>query len=96
MTEIIQGILDFDNGNLNGYENLQREKATFKEKVRQEWSVPLEKTVRIKLKGIDEDFEGTLKLVRNPVTINHKKPIQLKIGKTEFLSTDIKQCTVLP
>ncbi len=95
MTEITQGIFNFETGNTNGIENFRKEQGAIKEKIRQEWSLPLGKPVRIRLFGFDETIEGVLKLVRNPTVINHKHPVQLHINKTEFLSTDIEQCTVL-
>ncbi len=95
MTKPIQGILDFNNGNPNGYENFLLERKRLKESIRQEWSVPLDKTVRIRLYGFDEDIEGKLETAGYPTKISKKNPLPLKVGKIEFLSTDIERCAVL-
>jgi len=92
----IQGIFDFESGNSNGINNWYQQQDAIKEKIRQKWGLPLEKNVLIKLYGIDENFSGRLKLTRTPIKISRKEPIQLRIGDTEFLSTDIEQCIAQP
>lgn len=95
MTKPIQGIFDFGKGNRNGIENFYRQQNERKERIRQEWSVPLGKTVRIRLNGFNEDIEGRLETAGHPTKINKKIPLPLRIDKIEFLSTDIEQCAVL-
>ena len=91
----IQGMLDFESGNANGYENWLREQEAHLDAIRREWSVPLGRRVRIQLRDIDQDFEGKLELFAQPDSIDRGVPLQLRIGRVDFASTDIERCVVL-
>ncbi|MCF7668657.1 MAG: hypothetical protein K9N48_02655 [Verrucomicrobia bacterium] len=91
----IQGIIDFESGNPNGYENWLRQRDARLEAIRREWALPLERKVRIRLQNIDKDFEGQLKLVEQPETIDRRIPLRLRVNKIDFMSPEIEQCIVL-
>lgn len=93
--DVPQGIFDFDTGNPHGFENFQKEREEFLDKVRKEWRLPIGKIVRIKLFDIDGEFEGKLKLAESPKEINHRHSLYLKVGDTPIESSDIEQYHVL-
>lgn len=91
----IQGVLDFESGNPNGFENWLREQEERLERIRREWSLPVGRNVRVRLCDIDGEFQGKLELVRYPESIDRRNPLQLRIGGVVIPSTEIEQCIVL-
>ena len=95
MTDHVQGVLDFDSGNPNGYQNWRREQKQRLQAIRTEWRLPLRRRVRVRLKNIDGEFEGILQLLHQPLSIDRRLPLQLRIDTFDFLHSDIEQCVVI-
>lgn len=92
---VIQGVLDFDSGNLNGYENWMRSREEYYDLIRKKWSLPVGRTVRIRMFNIDGEFEGKLQLVQQPDRIDGKGILHLRVNSVDFFNSDIEQCVVL-
>jgi len=93
--EIIQGLLDFESGNTNGIENWHREQEEYIVAIRKEWSLPVEKNVRVKLKDIDYEFEGKLKLAERPTSIDKRIPLHLSVDSIDLFPSDIEKLVVI-
>ncbi len=91
----IQGILDFDTGNQDGFENWRREQEARLDAIRREWGLPVGLRVRIRLRNIDGDFEGTLRLSEPPSRIDRRAPLRLKIDNITFSFVEIEKCVVI-
>jgi len=92
---IIQGVFDFERGNSNGFENWQDEREKELVSIRREWSLPVGRRVRVKIKNIDYEFEGVLKLVEYPEKIDKKIPLHLSIEKVDIFPADIERLSVV-
>jgi hypothetical protein len=90
-----QGVLDFDAGGTAGFETWRQQQEARLEAIRREWSVPLGRRVRIRLRNIDGDFEGKLQLAQQPATIDRREPLHMRVGRVDVFIPDIEQCTVL-
>lgn len=80
--------------NLDSSSHEQPEK--YREKVRgvaEEWGLPLDKKVRIRLKNKLEE-EGRLVLAEMPPALDRRSPLVLRIGLRTFFSDEIAECTV--
>ncbi len=91
---VIQGVLDFDSGNSNGYENWIRNREAYYDLIREKWSLPVGRTVRVRLFNIDGEFEGKLQLVSQPDRIDGKGILHLRVNSVDFFNSDIEQCIV--
>jgi hypothetical protein len=91
----IQGTLDFETGGVDGIEHWRRERERRLKAIADEWSLPLGRPVRLRLRNVDCEFEGTLRLSTPPVAMNHRMPLQLALGQMVFASTEIEHCSVL-
>lgn len=91
----IQGILDFQAGNTDGFANWRREEAARVAAVRDEWKLPLGRRVRVRLIGCDRETEGELALRNHPEVIDHRRPLDLRIGTHAFSSEEIESLTRL-
>jgi len=90
-----QGLLDFDSGNTNGFDNwcLQREERL--EQIRSEWGVPAGQRVRLKLREFDHEFTGILMLAEEPQKIDRRLPLLLKIRNISLCPRDIEYYSLL-
>ena len=95
MSNAVQHLFDFESANINGYENWRREQENRLEAIRNEWCLPVRRRVRIRLKDIDGDFEGVLRLVDQPLTIDSRLPLHLRIDNLDVFPDDIEQCVVI-
>ncbi len=94
-TGALQGVFDFETGHADGLENWRRQQEARLEAVRREWSVPVGRRVRLRLRNIDGDFVGTLRLVEQPVTLDRRVPLRLRLDRMDVPIPDIEQCIVL-
>jgi hypothetical protein len=81
---------------LDGSSDAQSERR-LREKVQsaaEEWGLPLDRKVRIKLKNRQEE-EGRLVLAEMPPTLDRRSPLALRIGLRTFFSDEIAECTVI-
>ena len=92
---IIQGVFDFERGNSNGFENWQIELENKLVVIRREWSLPVGKRVRVKIKNIDYEFEGVLKLVEYPDRIDKKIPLHLSVERVDVFPADIERLSII-
>jgi hypothetical protein len=93
--EPIQGVFDFESGNSDGLANWRREREACLEAVRREWGVPVGRRVRLRLRHMDEEFEGRLQLVRHPLTMDRHRPLHLRLGTVDFFAAEIEWCGVI-
>jgi len=70
----IQGVFDFESGNPDGLANWRNQREAILRAVREEWSLPVGRRVRVRLRNIDGEFVGTLDLVRDPPAIDRRPP----------------------
>ncbi len=93
--DIVQGELDFDYGNSNGYENWLRSREEYYDVIRRKWSLPVGRSVCVRLFNIDGEFKGRLHLSRQPQRLDGKGVLHLRLGSVDFFNSDIEQCVVL-
>jgi len=79
----------------NGYASWQWDQQQAVKRVIEEWGIPINRRVRVKLTNIDSEFEGKLCLAEFPLTIDHRRPLLLRLTPLQFVSTEIESCTVL-
>lgn len=79
----------------DGYAVWQWDRQEAVRRVAKEWSLPLGKQVRLSRWGIDGEFVGNLQLVTLPARMDKRLPLELKIDKMHFPSTEIEACTVI-
>ena len=95
ITDPVQGLFDFESGNMNGYDNWRPQHEERLQPIRNEWHLPVRRPVRGRLKNIDGDFERVLRLVDQPLTIDSRLPLHLRIDNPDVLPDDIEQCVVI-
>ena len=59
------------------------------------FGVAINKRVRLRLRGVDEEFEGKLLLDSLLMPSVHDKTIRLRLGRMTFDNTDIEFCESL-
>ena len=91
----LQGLLDFDSGNTNGFDNWRQQREERLRTVRSEWRVPVGRRVRLKLREFNQEFTGILMLVEEPLKIDRRLPLLLRIRNNPFTQADIEHCTTL-
>ncbi len=69
--------------------------GALKEAIRREWNLPIGRQVGVVLRGIDGSLNGVLQVAGYPDKIDRRSRLHLRIGKAEFLSTEIETCTVI-
>ena len=90
-----QGLLDFDSGNTNGFDNWCQQREERLQSVRREWGVPVGRRVRLKLREFNQEFTGILMLVEEPLKIDRRLPLLLRIRNIPFTQADIEHCSTL-
>ena len=90
-----QGLLDFDSGNTNGFDNWREQREERLQLIRSEWGVPVGQRVRIKLREFDHDFTGILMLAEEPLKIDRRLPLLLKIRNLAIGPGDIEHYSLL-
>jgi hypothetical protein len=64
-------------------------------RVEQKFGIQLNRRVRLRLRGWDEEFEGKLVLDSLLIPPPHAETIRLRLGRVTFENTDIDYCHVL-
>ena len=95
MGEKQQGIFDFDGGNLDGYENLQREQEERLLTIRQSSGLPVGKWVELTMKGHAGAITGKLELESYPSANAKRDELELKINQLSIKPSFIESCVVL-
>ena len=95
MSDPVQGLFDFESGSMNGYQNWRRQQEERLQTIRNEWRLPVHRRVRLRLKNIDGDFEGVLRLVDQPLTIDRRLPLHLRIDNLDVFPEDIELCVAI-
>ena len=90
-----QNLFDFASGDKCGYQNWRREQQQRLQAIRREWGIPVCRRVRLRLKNLNGDFEGVLRLVAQPLTIDRRRPLHLKIDNIDVFPDQIEQCVVI-
>ena len=91
----IQGVFDFESGSMNGFANWRRQQERWLAALRAEWGLPIARRVRIKLKTMDDELVGQLKLVELPGSLDKRVPLRLIVDGIEVWPADIERCVVL-
>ncbi len=90
-----QGIFDFDSGNLDGYENLQREQEERLRLIRQSSGLPVGRWVELTIKGHAGGITGKLDLAAYPDASASRDELELKINQLLVKPADIESCVML-
>jgi len=90
-----QGVFDFESGNMDGFQNWRRDQERRLEAIRREWSLPIGRRVRVRLRSMERDLEGRLLLAHHPITIDRRVPLRLRIDQVEIVIPDIERCVVI-
>ncbi|MEI7909732.1 MAG: hypothetical protein WCK77_08875 [Verrucomicrobiota bacterium] len=90
-----QGLLDFDAGNTNGFDNWRQQREARLLLIRREWGVPVGRRVCLKLREFDHEFTGILMLAEEPPKIDRRLPLLLKIRNIPLGLGDIEHCALL-
>ena len=93
--EGFQGMLDFESGNTNGFDNWRQQREARLQLIRHEWGVPVGRRVCLKLREFDHEFTGVLRLAEEPTKIDRRLPLLLKIRNVPLGIADIEHCTLL-
>lgn len=73
--------LDFSSGTDDGYEKWRKEREDKIKAISREWSVPLNKIVRLKIRNIPKEMTGSLTLLEHPKKIKRKTgPLKLRLN----------------
>jgi hypothetical protein len=73
--------LDFNSGNDDGYENWRQAEQDRIKAIASEWSVPINKIVRLKLYNVPKEMKGSLTLLEYPSKIKRKTgPLKLRLN----------------
>ena len=87
--------LDFHAPAGNGYAAWEWDRQEAVCRVAAEWGLPIGRQVRLRRQGIDGDFEGKLELASLPARIDRRTPLELRIGKMQFPSTEVEACSAV-
>ncbi len=90
-----QGIFDFDGGNLDGYENLQREQEERLSAIRKSSGLPVGRWVELTIKGHAGGITGKLELASYPGANDGRDALELKINQLLVKPADIESCVML-
>lgn len=94
-TESQQLELDFHGPVENGFASWLWDQQQAVKRVIEEWGLPINRRVRVKLVNVDSEFEGILCLAELPLTIDRRRPLALRLAPLTFSSTEIESCAVL-
>jgi hypothetical protein len=82
---------DFDapNADVSGYENWRNENKARLKRIAAEWCVPLDSTVRLRLKNMEGEYTGYLILLEHPPKISRKRcgalRLRLNLDNKDFV-----------
>lgn len=85
-----QGVFDFDAGNKNGLEEYRAEIDKTYECIAEEWSLPINKRVRVSLFDFEGVYEGILQVVEIPSVVDKREPLYLRVSNVCFYNVDIE------
>ena len=83
------------NNDGTGYAKFQAEQAEFFRELEDRFGIILNRRVRIKLKDIDQEFEGKLVMAQLLPPDSRKDELRLRVGDIEFYYTDIESAVLL-
>lgn len=73
--------LDFSSGTDDGYEKWRKERKNKIKAISNEWSVPLNKIVRLRIRNVPKEMKGSLTLLEYPKKIKRKSgPLKLRLN----------------
>ena len=78
-----------------GWFQFHSERKQAIQRIEKKFHVPLNKKVRLRLRGWDEEFVGRLTLDALLLPLPSAETIKLRLGKVSFENTDIETCHVL-
>ncbi len=79
----------------DGYANWLWERESAIRRIAEEWGIPLNRSVRLRLFGISAEFQGLLRLAEMPLKISRQHPLKLKMDRHVFDISEIEACTVI-
>lgn len=78
-----------------GYAKFQAEHAAYIRELEDRFGIILNRRVRVKLKDIDQEFEGKLVMAQLLPPDSRDKEFRLRVGSIEFDYTDIESAVLL-
>ena len=102
--------LDFTSGSDDGYGNWHQEEQDRIKAISNEWTVPLNKIGRLKMRNIPKEMKGSLTLLEYPRKIKRSAgPLKLRLNQNavdfqldpprgnyfEFSSDEIEECHLI-
>lgn len=94
MAAVEQELFDFASGQDAGYRSWQLQQEKHLESIRREWNVPIGSKVRVRLRNIDNDFVGVLRLGVMPITIDRRLPLTLRLDSMTFDRGEIEYLSI--
>jgi hypothetical protein len=88
-------VFDFESGNTDGFANWRREQERRLDAIRGEWGLPVGRNVRLRVRTIEGELEGKLRMIDMPVSIDRRVPLHLRISGIDIEAADIERCTVI-
>ncbi len=89
-----QGVLDFENGSLNGFTNWRNQQEQWSAQFRAASGLPIGQIVRLKLQNIDCELVGRLAVVGQPNVVPKATSLRLVVAGVEFAAAEIEHCLV--
>lgn len=83
------------NNDGTGYAKFQAEQAEFFRELGDRFGIILNQRVRVKLKDMDQEFEGKLVMDQLFAPASRKEELRLRVGSIEFYYTDIEHAILL-
>ena len=87
--------LDFHAPAGDGYAAWQWDRREAVKLISVTWGLPIGRLVRLRRSGIDGEFEGKLELATMPPRMDHRLPLELRMGKMTFSSTEVDVCVAV-
>jgi len=83
------------NNDGSGYAKFQAEQEEFFRELGDRFGISLNRYVRIKLKNMDQEFEGKLVMAQLFPPASLDEEFRLRVGSIEFYNTDIEHAALL-
>jgi len=83
------------NNDVAGYVKFQAEQVKFLRELEDRFGIALNRRVRIKLKDMDQEFEGKLVMAQLLSPVSRDEEFRLRVGSIDFYYTDIEHAVLL-
>ena len=79
-----------------GHGRFEKERKEALRKLEQRFGLILDRRVRVRIKGLDDEFTGRLVPAQVDRSASRRQGLRLRIGSATFDARDIEQCVLLP